>query len=202
MRNVFARYFVAVALCGLVPISTAQAGFDFVFTPAADGGVDVVGTGSGFSDRVDPLTDINDWDIQDFATNFMVIDNGATLGAASESGTLTNVTTSTTVNVISFSIDEDFGPDFDNDIDFDTDAPISFSLGDEMSFSFTGHFDPGTLQITDLVPGIHIDEGHTTGAGIAEESFGISTVTVIPEPNSLLLALACFTSVGVIRRRR
>lgn len=202
MKRSICHCFLALTICVFFGASYASAGFNFRFGPAGDGGVDVIGKGSGFSDRVDPLVNIDDWDIQDFVTNFMVIDNGATLGAATESGTFRNVTTNTTVNIISFQIDEDLDPNgFDNDIDFDTDAPISFELGDEMKFSMTAHFTPGTLVITDLVKGVHIDEGHTQGAGIGDESFGISTVKVIPEPSTIALAIGCLVAATIRRRQ-
>ena len=202
MKNSIARYSLALCtVCLSFSVSPALAGFTFTFTPSGTGGVDVVGTGSGASDRVDPVAS-NDWDIQDFVTNYVQSAFGnSPKNADTVTGTLTNLTTSTTVNILSFQIDADGGSGFDNDIDFDTDAVIAFSLGDEMSLSLTASYDAGELSISDLVPGTHIDEGHTQGAGIAEESFGITTVHVVPEPSCLALALACFAAVGVSRRR-
>ncbi len=200
MKNDVIRYSFALALCGLVPLSSASAGITYIFSPSGDGGVDVVGSGTGISDRVLPVTSF-DWDVQDFVTNFMSQPGTATIGADTESGTFANVTTGASESIITFAIDEDGGASFDNDIDFDTAASITFNLGDEMSFSLTAHFLPSSLTMSDLVVGTHIDEGHTTGAGIAEESFGITTVRVIPEPSSMAIASFCLVAAAVARRR-
>jgi len=209
MKNSLLRCAAALIACGLIAgagMSPASAGINYTFSPAADGGVDVVGTGTGFSDRSDPQT-TSDWDVQDFITNFMVLDDGATLGAATESGTLTNVTTGISVNIVSFQIDEDGGLGDDNDIDFDTDEAITFNLGDEYAFSLMAHFEPfsggdgSALTINDLVYGYHFDVGRTQGAGLADELFGITRVGVIPEPSSILLACGSIALFAAARRR-
>lgn len=203
------RCSIALLAWGLITLATtspALADITYIFSPAADGGVDVVGTGSGFSDRPDPNT-TSDWDVNNFITNFIAPGVTGTRGAATESGTLTNVTTGASVSIISFQIDEDGGTSDDNDIDFDTDAEITFNFEDEYTFSLTAHFDPlpggdgSALTIDDLVYGWHIDVGRTQGAGIADELFGVTRVGVIPEPSSVLIALGGLALIAAARRR-
>ncbi len=192
----------------LVAPSPVSAGITYRVAPALDGGVDVKGKGTGVWNRPDAPYTTDDWDVNDFTTNFIATLTGATRGAATESGTFTNTTTGQSVNIISFQFDDDFGTELDNDIDFDTDAPITFSHLDEMRFSLTAHFNPppggSTMSIADFVKGTHIDLGNTDPnlPFIAEESFGITTVIVIPEPGTIALVMACCCSVGFAGGRK
>ena len=206
MKNIVSRYFFALAFCAVVSmisVSSASADVFYQFTRSATGGVNVVGTGSGLVNRPDGVAS-DDWDVNNFITNFLEASFGNTqTGADSASGTFTNVTTSTSVDVTSFAVDADGSASSDNDLDFDTSAILSFSFEDEFSYSMTATFDVGTLAYTDLIPGQHVDVGRTQGAGISEESFGVTFVSVsIPEPSTMALSLACFAAAGVMRRRR
>ena len=100
----------------------------FIFSPAPGGGVKVVGSGSGFADRVDnagggiPVT-ANDWDVQDFMPDFLKTSfTTSQQSATSASGLFTNVTTGDSATISNFSVDRD--PDSADDIDWFTD-PVS-----------------------------------------------------------------------------
>ncbi len=193
---------IALALVSLVCSNPASADINFIFTESATGGVNVVGSGSGFVDRVLGISS-SDWDVQDFETNFLTAGFGNTQTSAdSVSGTFSNITTGITETLLNFDVDADGGSSNDNDLDYDTENVLAFSFDDEFSYSLTATFDVGTLAFSDLVLGTHIDFGRTQGAGIAEESFGITRIFVsVPEPNSLAF-LACCSAIAILRRRR
>ncbi len=193
---------IAWALVSMVCSNPASADINFIFTPSATGGVNVVGTGSGFVDRADGNAS-SDWDVQDFETNFLIAAFGtAQTSADSVSGTFSNITTGITETLLNFDVDADGGTSSDNDLDYDTANVLSFSFEDEFSYSMTATFEVGTMAFSDLIIGTHIDFGHTQGAGIAEESFGITRILVaVPEPGSLAF-LACCSAIVSLRRRR
>jgi len=205
MKSLLAQFlllFVALGFTSLLDQKSASADITFTFTEAADGGVDVTGTGSGLVNRELGISS-NDWDVQDFLTNFLVIGTG-TVNADSASGTFTNVTQVSSQDIISFQVDDDGGASLDNDLDYDTAAVLAFDFDDEFTYSLTASFLPTSLTMSDLVVGTHIDVGRTQGAGIAEESFGITTVIVtnaVPEPSGMAL-LACIAGCVLSRRRR
>ena len=199
---------IASLLGGIVvsfAISPAAAELSFVFTESLTGGVNVVGSGSGFADR-DPSQSSLDWDIQDFETDFL--DNSISVGfkpAAAVSGFLKNVTTDTTVAITSFRINRNSATE--DDLDWGTVSVINFNLGEEYLFELTATFDPAVVPFSILIPGSHRDVGRTlepnpdaNGHGpIADEIWGITTVNVVPEPASLGLLFACLASLGATR---
>lgn len=194
--------FVLSGLLPLLMMSTASADILFVFAPTASGGVKVTGTGSGLVDRLLGIT-TSDWDVQDFQTNFLAASAGiAIIHADTASGTFSNVTTGVTENITDFTVDADGGSASDNDLDWATTVNsggnLSFSFEDAFSLQLSATFLPTTLAFNQLIQGTHIDVGHTQGAGIADESFGITTVrVVVPEPATLSLMLGCFASWGI-----
>jgi hypothetical protein len=195
--------------CGVLPFVAAAPSYAdmmFVFTPTPSGGVHVVGSGSGFADRAAGIA-TSDWDLENFNTGFLGPNVGLTqVSADVVSGTFTNVTTGITETLLNFDYDRD--PDSGDDLDFDTTetggGPLTFALGAEFLFQMTATFEPSSLLFADLIPGIHTDNGHTQGAGIADESFGVTTVKVVPEPSGLVLLLGCAASIAAsgLRRRR
>ncbi len=199
--------FVLSGLLPLLAMSTATADILFVFAPTASGGVKVTGTGSGLVNREDGIAS-SDWDVQDFQTNFLQASFGtAQTSSDTISGTFTNVTTGVTENILNFDVDADGGAASDNDLDWDTTTnnggDLSFSFMDEFSLELMATFLPTTLAFNQLVQGTHIDVGRTQGAGIAEESFGITTVRVlVPEPATWSLMLGCVASWGLLGRRK
>ncbi len=195
--------FVLGGLIPMVAVSPSSAAMFFEFRPTPSGGVSVVGFGGGFADR-NPNVSASNWDVQDFTSNFLKnIPSIPTIEifAGSVAGTFKNVTTNITENIISFDVDRD-PPAGSDDLEFDTANTLVFSLGDEFLFQMTATFNPGTLKYSDLVPGTHIDVGHTLGGGIADESFGITTLTVVPEPATLGLLLTSIVSLGAAGRRK
>jgi hypothetical protein len=195
---------IASLLSGIVlsfVISPAAADITFTFTKSLSGGVDVVGFGTGRVDRALGIAS-NDWDVNNFLTDYLkdsYTDDDTP--ADSVSGTFTNVTSGISEGIESFDIDRDSDGTGD-DLDWDTFNTLSFAFDDEFLFQMTASFDPGTLMFSDLILGTHIDEGHTAGAGLAEESFGLTIVQVVPEPNSIALLFASIASIGLVGRRR
>lgn len=172
----------------------------FVFTPSPTGGVNVVGMGSGLVDRPDGIAS-DDWDVQDFMTNFLQDTfTDAQTSADTAAGTFTNVTTGVSESLLNFDVDRD--PDSGDDLDYDTANVLTFSFEDEFLYELTATFEFGTMAFSDLVLGTHIDVGRTQGAGIAEESFGITTVKVVPEPTAVGLLLACVATLAATNWRK
>lgn len=199
MKNTLIRFALTVGV--YVPIlltNSSHADITFIFSESASGGVNVVGTGSGLVDRADGIAS-SDWDVQDFMTDFLKDTyTDSQTGAETVAGTFTNVTTGISESLLNFDVDRD--PDSGDDLDYDTANVLTFAFNDEFRYELTAGFEPGTLAFSDLVPGTHIDVGHTQGAGIAEESFGITTVIVVPEPSTLGLLL-CSIAAGTLGRR-
>ncbi len=178
---------------------SAFADIEFFFTEAPDGGTLVAGTGSGLVNREAGIAS-SDWDIQDFLTNFLQETfTDVQTGAGTVSGSFTNVTSGISETIISFDVDRDGGLSNDNDLDFDTANVLSFDFEDEFTLTLSATFSVSELPFDQLVLGTHIDVGRTQGAGIAEESFGITTVNVVPAPATGLLM---FATLPVLTRRR
>ncbi|MCA9235167.1 MAG: hypothetical protein KDA44_06835 [Planctomycetales bacterium] len=204
MKSTTLRCLLAVFVLALISSASPVRGdITFFFKKSPSGGVNVAGSGSGLVDRVAGIAS-NDWDIQDFVTNFLVDTyTDVQTGADTVSGTFSNMTTGVTETILNFDVDRDGGASFDNDLDFDTANVLTFSFEDEFALSLTASFDPGTLAFSDLILGTHIDEGHTQGAGISEESFGITrVVVVVPEPGALALLLIGAAAIAYPAGRR
>ena len=182
MKNKYSVSFLA--LIGIVCISlNCLADINFVFTEAADGGVDVVGTGSGFA-SADRQT--ADWDLNNFTTDFLVEAVGNNqISADTVSGSLDNLTTGQLGPIQSFDVDKDAMTN--DDIDFDTplgddppDSSIAFLTGDEFVYSVTANFAVTTLAFSDLIVGTHINPD-----GELDEIFGTTTIVVEGEKTLL-----------------
>ncbi len=190
------------ALLALAPAHDSLADITIFFTPTPSGGVSVVGSGSGFTNR-DPGVASSDWDIQDFLTNILV--SPPTLNditADTTAGTFTNVTTGVSETIFNFRVDADSGGE--DDIDFQTTQALAFSFGDEFLLSFTATFEPATLMFSQLVPGVHIEPARSLVGNnpIAEEQFGPTTAYVVPEPAAALMMLVGLgLAAGLVRRR-
>jgi len=204
MKKKLVRYTLVLGgLLPLVAVSPAFADMFYQLTPTPTGGVSVVGSGSGFADR-DPNQITSNWDTQDFITDFLKDTVSASeIDAGTVAGTIKNVTTDITENINRFRVDRDTTSN--DDLIWDIPNAITFSLGDEFLFQLTATFNVGTLAYADLIEGVHIDNGRTMPpAGIADEIFGVTTLTVVPDPATLGLLLAGVISLGSVgwRRRR
>ena len=165
-------------------------GIVFTLTEASDGGIDIVGTGSGVIPRAtDPNggsysngpTGEDDWDYTNFNSDFLR-DTVPTSNrrANSNSGSIRNLTTGITYDLEDLNLDRD-GNSRD-DIDIDTRNNAIFREGDAWEFSYTGRFNPARLEFDDLIVGTHEIEANlnsTNGAGFSEEIFGDVTIRVI-----------------------
>ena len=195
-------------VCAFMVISfappIASADIVFTFSESATGGVDVVGTGSGFvSNTQTGAVQTRFWDVDDFDTDFLV--DTFTLSQTSSdsiSGFFTNVTTGQSHAFESFAVDRD--PDTEDDLDIRTVSQLNFAEGQEYSFSMAATFEPTTLAFSDLIVGTHIDLGRTQGGGLSVEVFGITTVSVVsvPEPATLSALLLASAFIAGRRRRR
>lgn len=189
--------FLLLALIGIfcIPLN-CPADINIVFTEAADGGVDVVGSGSGMvtADRQTP-----DWDINDFMTEFLDESIGTSqISANTFSGSLDNLTTGQLGPLQNFDVDKDATTG--DDLDFDTpagdDPPnsfLAFLTGDEFEFSLTASFTVSNLAFSDLIEGTHIDLG-----GGADEIFGITTIVVEGKQAPLLGDVNCDGLVNLL----
>ena len=176
--------FLLLALIGIfcIPLN-CPADINFVFSEAEDGGVDVVGSGSGFA-TADRQT--ADWDLNNFTTEFLVEAVGVNqISADTVSGSLDNLTTGQLGPIQSFDVDKDAMTN--DDIDFDTplgddppDSSLAFLTGDEYEFSVTANFAVTTLAFSDLIVGTHVNPD-----GELDEIFGVTTIVV--EGEKLLL---------------
>ncbi len=185
------RHFRA-ALLILLTSTVANGDLVFSFTPTGTGGVSVTGTGSGM---VTGGRDTNDWDIENFATDFLNGTFGNTQTSADTvSGTLTNITTGLSVAITNFAVDQDASSG--DDIEFDTSTNLAFSSMDEFTFSLNATFDFGTLPFTAVITGTHTDAG-----GPGDEIFGSTSITATPEPASCLLVALGGLFLPLRRRR-
>lgn len=177
--------------------AAATADIVITMTEAGDGGILVSGTGSGIVSATSDVGE-NDWDFNDFTTNYLNNGDVSSEVQDSISGSMTNVTTSTTVDITGLRIDSDILTTGSDDFTIKTDA-ISFTVGDAFSLDFSGAYLVSNIPFTDLNVGTHVlvpDDGDD------EEIFGIVTLNVvsaIPEPSTMaILGLYC---VGLVSRR-
>ncbi len=193
-----------LGLCAIVTVlclvsGVASADLVITITETGGGGFSIVGTGTGFV-TVDSDPGEDDWDFNNFDTNFIA--NAAVDSVAPDtiSGTMTNVTTSSTVAVTSLRIDSDLLSTGADDFTIKTDA-ITFLAGEEFAIDFSGSYLAGTLPFSDLNVGSFI---LTPTVGDDEEVFGIvtvNTVSAVPEPSSLAMLMLCSVA-GIFSRRR
>lgn len=184
---------IASLLCG-----AAQADLVITITEAADGGFTIAGTGSGTA-SLDSDVDEDDWDFNDFDTNFVA--NGAVDGVAPDSisGTIRNVTTNTDTAITSLRIDSDLLTTGADDFTIKSD-PTTFLAGQEFEINFSGTYLNATLPFSDLNVGAFT---LTPSAGDDEEIFGTITVNVVsavPEPSSATLLI--MGGAGLLSYRR
>lgn len=193
------HFLFAAVVCLPFFAAPCSADLSFTFTEAADGGVEVVGSGSG--NATGPLgTQLVD--LNDFDQDFLVFDdtNISTVSTANASGTIVNVTTNTFVDILEFAVDNDTGT-LNNDIRIETDVPpVLLTAGDAFTFDVTATFAVSTLSFDDLIVGTYFNPG----GGSGDEVFGDVTLNIvgsqIPEPaSSAILACGFFT---LLRRRR
>ena len=170
-------YVSFLAMIGIICVPlNCPADIDFVFSEAEDGGVNVVGSGSGFvtADR-----QTADWDLNNFMSDFLVEAVGNDqISANTVSGSLDNLTTGQLGPIQSFDVDKDAMTN--DDIDFDTplgddppDSSLAFLTGDEFVYTVTANFAVTTLAFSDMIVGTHINPG-----GEVDEIFGVTTIVV------------------------
>ena len=207
----FYSLLLAVA-CSMALAMPASADIVFDFTEASDGGVTVVGTGSGFTTGERATSD---WDVSNFDALFLDPANTAEINARFASGVVTNVTTGVSRNIIGFSVDSD-GPAAppSDDLEWTTDStagsnpsdtdgiggPVEFLAGEEFVITINATFNADQLLFSDLALGTFAD---ADPGGSGDEIFGLTTINVnaVPEPTSLAVVAMCL-SAGCLRRRR
>ena len=189
-------------VCSMALAVPASADIVFEFTESIDGGVTVVGTGSGFTTGDRATADL---DVSNFATLFLLPSAGTDeINASVTAGLLTNVTTGISRDIINFSVDSDGPtPPPSDDLEFTTGGigPVEFVAGDEFTITINATFNVDVLSFSDLVLGTHVDAEQSSN----DEIFGVTTINItaaaVPEPTSVAVVAMCL-SAGCLRRRR
>lgn len=170
--------FLLSVFCTIALAVPASADITFVFTEADDGGVIVVGTGSGFTDG-DRNTD--DWDVSNFMTKYLQPNvPGDMIQADVTTGLFSNVTTGISQAIDTFCVDSDSPVDPSDDLQWETVGALEFVEGDEFLLTIDATFSVDTLAFSDLVLGNHIDLGGSSG----DEIFGVTTIMIDDDVSS------------------
>jgi hypothetical protein len=159
-------------------LSVARGNITFTLSPASDGGVKVVGTGSG---NVTGITNTFHFDLNDFNADFLSDSLGTTpYLALATSGTLRNNTTGVSASMYAFLLGRDL--DSTDNVAFETNRSqpnVTFNGGDSFTFSVAAAFAPGYIKFSDLKVGSYSDTVKNTST----EIFGSVFVNVVvPEP--------------------
>ena len=202
MHNLRFTSLLLAIVCSMALAVPASADIVLEFTESVDGGVTVVGTGSGFTTGPRATSDL---DVSNFATLFLLPSAGTDeINASITTGLLTNVTTGVSRDIINFSVDSDGStPPPSDDLEFTTGGvgPVEFVTGDEFTITIDATFNVDQLSFSDLVVGTHVDAAQSSG----DEIFGVTTINIaaaaVPEPTSVAVVAMCL-SAGCLRRRR
>ena len=165
----------------------------FTLSPGPNGGVSVVGTGSGMTTGALTTDDFDYANLGTFLNAASTVDT--LIDAEIAGGTFTNITSGISQPIDGFQVDRDATSS--DDVDFDTVADLAFAAGDSYSIDLTATFEASTLPFSSLILGSSTKQG--TGSG--DEVFGDVTVNVVPEPSSAVLFLSGLLAM-VARRRR
>lgn len=186
---------VTFLIASLFAGSTVDAQIILNFSRAADGGVRVVGQGSGNTTGSASGTQ---WQILDFDNNFISDTLGfGYIDADSVQGSLTNAA-GRSRQLNRFSVGRSNGSN--DDVRFRTQGNISFGLNQPYTFTMEAIFNVSTLAYDDLIAGTYYDQATNDSSEIfGQTSLDIASVT---EPRSLGLLLASFGLAGFVFLRR
>ncbi len=188
--------FLLVLASAASTLSPARGNMTFNLTPSSDGGVRVVGSGSG---NVTGITNAFHYDIFDFNADFLSDSLGTVpFAALATSGFLRNNSTGVSASIYYFFLDRD--PNSTDNIAFETRSNqpyVTFNGGDSFSFQVAATFSPSYIKFSDLKLGSYSDTVKNTST----EIFGtISLIVAVPEPHYGGMALGGFLMLLLVAR--
>ncbi len=194
--------FMLVAMAALMS-GFASAEIIITMTEAGDGGILVSGIGSGIINtlgeenpgQTDPDEDQWDWD--NFTTNYLNDAAVSDLDSDSTSGTMTNVTTGASVAITNMEIDSDINSSLKDDMELNTANMPSFTHGDEFTVEWKATYLASQVLFSGLNVGTHVLPGDPADD---ELPFGDISVVVVPEP--MTLSLLGLGGLALLRKRR